>query len=328
VTHLPTGKLPSALLEELLSGLTEAPEVRLGPAIGEDACVIDVPAGALVVAADPITLTSAELGGHAVLINANDVAATGVRPRWFLATLLLPPDATADSVREIFASMQRALAECDAYLVGGHTEVTSAVRQPVIAGQMLGFAEDGRIVPTGGVRPGDVLVQAGAAPVEGAAVFASEAAERLAGLDDTIVAAARAAVSDPGISIVEPALIAATHGATALHDPTEGGLAAGLDELARASGVKLSIDRDAVEWFEPGLAICRALGADPWRTLASGTLLAAFAPEAVDAARAAIESQGTPTCVLGHALDGAGAFALDGEAILAPARDEVARLLD
>jgi hydrogenase expression/formation protein HypE len=250
-----------------------------------------------------------------------------VRPRWFLATLLLPPETTLDSVRELFAGMQRALASCGAHLVGGHTEVTSAVRQPVVAGQMLGFAEDGRIVPTGGMRPGDVLVQAGAAPIEGAAVFAAEATRRLAGVDDASMAAARAALRDPGSSIVEPALRAAAHGATAMHDPTEGGLAAGLDELARASGVELAIDRDAVLWFEPGLVICHALGADPWQTLASGALLAAFAPDAVATACAAIESQGTPTRVIGRATRGEGAFALDGEPIVAPARDEVARLL-
>ncbi|MBW2267976.1 MAG: hypothetical protein JRH16_05335 [Deltaproteobacteria bacterium] len=329
MVQLPTGKLPSALLEELLGDLPDAPaELRVGPAIGEDACAIDVPAGALVVAADPITLTGAEIGAHAVVINANDVAATGVRPRWFLATLLLPPGTTADSVRELFAGMLRALAACGAYLVGGHTEVTPAVQQPVVAGQMLGFAEDGRIIRTGGVQPGDVVVQAGAAPVEGAAVFAAEAKERLAGLDGTTLAAARGALADPGISIVEPALLAASHGATALHDPTEGGLAAGLDELARASRVRLSIDRDAVLWFEPGLAICRELGADPWHTLASGALLAAFPPDAVASARSAIEGAGTPTCVLGHASAGSGITTLDGHAIAVAKRDEVARLLD
>ncbi len=68
-------------------------------------------------------------------------------------------------------------------------------------------------------------------------------------------------------------------GAIALHDPTEGGLAAGLHELAHASGVRIRIDRKAVLWFEPGVAVCRALGADPWATLASGTLLAAFPAE-------------------------------------------------
>ncbi len=91
---------------------------------------------------------------------------------------------------------------------------------------------------------------------------------------------ARRAVRDPGICIVEPALLAADLGARSLHDPTEGGLSAGLHELAEASGLALVIDPEAVLWFAPGRAVCAALGADPWGTLASGTLLAAFPEDA------------------------------------------------
>jgi hydrogenase expression/formation protein HypE len=61
-----------------------------------------------------------------------------------------------------------------------------------------------------------------------------------------------------------------------MHDPTEGGIAAGPHELASASGVGLVVDRRPVLWFYPGTAVCDALGADPWATLASGSLLAAF----------------------------------------------------
>lgn len=325
---LPPGKLPAALLAELLKRLPPAPpELRLGPRVGEDACAIDVPAGALVVAADPITLTGRGIGAHAVVINANDVAVSGVRPRWFLASVLLPPGSEADDVREIFAEMREALAACGAHLVGGHTEVTPAVRQPIIAGQMLGFAEDRKIVPTGGVRAGDVIVQAGPAPVEGGAVLAAEARDRLGALDLHTLARAERGIAEPGISVVAPALSAAACGARALHDPTEGGLAAGLAELALASGVRLRIDRDAALWFEPALAVCRALGADPWCTLASGALLAAFPADRAETARETLERAGTPARVLGRAEPGAGVVATDGEAIVAPARDEVARLL-
>ena len=62
----------------------------LTPRLGEDAAAIDVEAGCLVVAADPITLTAEGIGWSAVAVNANDLAVMGVRPRWFLATVLLP----------------------------------------------------------------------------------------------------------------------------------------------------------------------------------------------------------------------------------------------
>jgi len=63
------------------------PSVLLEPRIGEDACAIEVPGGVLVAATDPITLTTHEIGRFSVIVNANDVAVMGVRPRWFLAVI-------------------------------------------------------------------------------------------------------------------------------------------------------------------------------------------------------------------------------------------------
>jgi len=106
---LQAGKLPATLLAELLAGLPIPPaEVLLGPRIGEDACAIEVPGGVLVAATDPITFTAHEIGRFSVIVNANDVAVMGVRPRWFLAVILLPSGSTQAMVREVFASMQDA----------------------------------------------------------------------------------------------------------------------------------------------------------------------------------------------------------------------------
>ena len=325
---LPTGKLPVELLRELLGAAAPSrPEVRLGPALGEDACAIDVPAGTLIAATDPITLTGSGVGSHAVLINANDVAVMGVRPRWFLAVVLLPRGAAASDARALFAAMRTALDQVGAVLVGGHTEVTSAVTQALVVGQMLGLAEDRRFVRTGGARPGDAILQVGPAPVEGAAVLAEEASDRLDAVAPEALALARRALLQPGVSIVEPALLAAELGAVSLHDPTEGGLADGLHELAEASGVAVRLDEDSVLWFEPGRAVCRALGADPWGALASGTLLAAFPAESAERARAQLEAEGAPARVIGTAREGRGVELSDGRALPRFGRDEVARVL-
>jgi hydrogenase expression/formation protein HypE len=327
-TPIPAGKVPGELLARLLATDDRLPpEVRLGPAVGEDACAIDVDAGVLIAATDPITLTTGDLGRYAVIVNANDVAVMGVRPRWFLAAVLLPPGTTEEMVEQLFASMRGALAEVGATLVGGHTEVTGAVNQPLVVGQMLGLGQDGRFVATGGATPGDVVVQAGPAPVEGAAVLAAELAGRLAGLDPDVVTAAAQAVRDPGISVVEAALAAAALGATAMHDPTEGGLAAGLHELAAAAGVAVRVDPSEVVWFGPGLVVCRALGADPWATLASGSLLVTFRPHRVAGALEALAALDVPVASIGEIARGAGVHDVDGEPIELPARDEVARLL-
>jgi hydrogenase maturation factor len=327
--RLPNGKLPPGLLAELLGQQPALPpEVRLGPRIGEDACAIDIGAGTLVVATDPITLTGDEVGAHAVRINANDVAVMGVRPRWFLAAVLFPERTRTRDVRNLFAGMRSALAALDIALVGGHTEVTSVVSQTVVIGQMLGLAEHGRVISTGGMQPGDAVVQVGHAPVEGAAVLASEAGERLHAVDPTLLATAQDAIRSPGISVVDAALLASELGATSLHDPTEGGLATGLHEVAGASGLGIDVDEEAILWFEAGLAVCTAIGANPWGTLASGALLASFPRAQVGSALRALRKHGHAAAEIGSATRESQRVRLgDGSELPAFERDELSRVL-
>jgi hydrogenase maturation factor len=323
-----SGKIPLDLLARLLAELPEAPpELRLGARIGEDACAIDVPGGTLVVSADPITLTSEEIGELSVIVNANDVAVAGARPRWFLAVVLVPPGTTEEAIDGIFAALRASLSRLDAYLVGGHTEVTPAVNRPVVIGQMLGLIENGRLVTSGAFGPGSAVLQVRPAPIEGAAVLAREAADRLAGIDPRLLGEAAEALDRPGISVVEPALLAADLGVSAMHDPTEGGLAGGLHELARAAGVRIRVYREAVLWFEPGLAVCRALGADQWSTLASGTLLAVFEQSAAGEALVELDKHGHRAAVIGTVEAGEGVCDTEASPIPWPDRDEVARLL-
>ena len=234
---LEIGKLPPSLLAEVLvTGRPVPPELLLPPTVGEDAGVIAVERGALIAASDPVTLTGQDVGAHAVLVNANDIAVMGARPRWFTATVLLPPGTTVAGVRALYRRMHEALAALDAVLVGGHVEVTDAVRRTVVVGHMLGLREDGAFARTAALEPGHVVVQIGPAPVEGAAVLAAEARAQLAGrVAAATLAEAAGSLADPGISVVDAALRATTLGASAMHDPTEGGLSAGLYEMAETA---------------------------------------------------------------------------------------------
>jgi hydrogenase expression/formation protein HypE len=324
---LAPGKIPSALLAELLGTAKEAgPELLLPPRIGEDACVIDLPAGALVAATDPITLTGRGAGAHAVWINANDVAVTGARPRWFLACVLIPDGFRESDLRSLFDGMNAALEQVGATLVGGHTEVTSVVSQPVVVGQMLGLREDRHFVATSGMRAGDVVLQVGLAPVEGAAVLAESEDPRVLAVGPKLLERARNAVTHPGISVVDAALRATELGAHALHDPTEGGLSAGLHELAAASGLGLRVDRDALLWFEPGIALCAAVGADPLGTLASGTLLVSLPADRSRAVRDDLRSRGWPAAEIAQTEEGDAVRDTTGAPLLRYERDELSRV--
>ena len=325
---LPSGKLPAALLSDMLSMDAPAPpELLLPPRLGEDAGVIALANGALVVAGDPVTMTGTDVGAHAVLVNANDIAVMGVRPRWFVATILLPEGIGEDEIRALYGGMRAALDKHDILLVGGHSEITASVNQTVVSGHMLGFAPDGAFLSTSDIDAGDVIVQIGPAPVEGAAVLANEAGAAAGSVPPGLWRAARNTLDDPGISVIAAALDAAALGARALHDPTEGGLSAGLYEMAEAAGLALKIDPQAVLWFEPGTALCATMGADPWGALASGALLAAFPAERAEAACRALGKDGYLAATIAHAEPGAGVRFQDGQALQRFPRDEVLRVL-
>jgi hydrogenase expression/formation protein HypE len=90
--------------------------------------------------------------------------------------------------------------------------------------------------------------------------------------------------------------------------------------------VRLRVEREAALWFEPGVAVCRALGADPWATLASGALLVTFPAEAADDALRRLAGEGHEAAVIGRVEAGAGVCDEAGRPVAWPERDETARL--
>jgi hydrogenase expression/formation protein HypE len=280
---LPIGKLRADTLQAIFDKHQfKDPRVVVGPRVGEDAAVIDMGDRYLVATSDPITFATAEVGWYALHVNANDIAVRGARPRWFLATLLLPAGATTDaSVEALFAELHAACDELEVTLVGGHTEVTHGLDRPIIAGTMLGEVEKDRLVTTSGARVGDAVVMTKGVPLEGAAIIAreKEAELRALGISPTVIRRARAFLKTPGLSVRPEAEIACeltkVH---AMHDPTEGGIATALVELADAAGVGLRIDRERIMVLPEGKALCAAFGLDPLGTIASGALLMTLAP--------------------------------------------------
>lgn len=310
VNKLSAGKLPHAMLTELLSGLpTQDPQLLLGPSVGEDAAVIDFDAASdllLVVKSDPITFATDQIGFYAVNICANDLAVTGATPRFFLPTVLLPAGAADFSmVRAIFDQIGQACRALGIVVAGGHSEVTPSVSQPVVSGTMLGEALRAQYVRSGGCQVGDVVLLVGAVPIEGTSIIAREMRHHL--LDDgwaaTELDEAANYLFSPGISVLEPALAAARAGlVTAMHDPTEGGLATGIFELAMASGTGMEIDLDRIPIPNLSRRLCAAFDLDPVGTLASGALLATTSPLCVDALLQLWEKIGCPARVIGRVV--------------------------
>ncbi|CAN5648284.1 AIR synthase family protein [soil metagenome] len=307
---LASGKLPSGLLARLLQELPITdPQLLLGPAVGEDAAVIDFAPGQdllLVAKSDPVTFATEEIGYYAVNVCANDLAVTGAKPRFYLPTVLLPAGQT-DTLRieQIFRQIADSCRRLGIVVAGGHSEITPTVNQPVVAGTMLGEVVRSQVVRSGGCRPGDLVLMAGTAPVEGTSIIAREKRQVLLARNWSTAALDQAAnfLHEPGISILQPAQLAAQKQlVTAMHDPTEGGVATALLELSIAAGVGLEIDLDAI--VIPALAqrLCAEFDLDPLGVIASGALLATAAPPQAEMLMTLWETHGWPVSIIGQVL--------------------------
>ena len=331
MTLLP-GKLPVRLLRQLIRYTGAADRaVRIGPRFGEDAAVVDMGDRYLILKSDPVTFTAKEIGWYAVHVNANDIAVMGARPRWFQTTLILPPGTTAATARTIIRDVDRAARALGIAVTGGHTEVSSAVTRPIIAGDMQGIVAHARLVTSAGARPGDALVLTKCAGIEGTSILARErpaVTRRVLGARGQALAARFH--HRPGISVTGEALLAARAGATAMHDPTEGGVAAGLFELAWASGCRLDVDLDEIPLHRFTRELCAHFAIDPLGLIGSGSLLATLPAERAGRLIDRLARAGIPARVVGTVARGRGVRARRGGRAVPfhwSERDELTRVL-
>lgn len=334
--YLQVGKLPAELLAALLA---RAPildgRVVLSPGIGLDCAVVDIGTTYLVFKTDPITFASDAIGWYAVQVNANDIATSGGLPRWFLMTLLLPEASTTpELVERISEQVFEACQELGVSVIGGHTEITYGLARPILVGTMIGEVEKGDLVRPDGAQPGDRLLLVKSIPIEATAILARELPDRLeAELSEEELRRAQDYLYEPGISVLRAARLAVQAGkVTAMHDPTEGGLASALWELAEAADKTLVFDPRAVAIDPLAARVCKHFGIDPLAAIASGALLLTAA--AADASRisSAIQSEGLPCAEIGYVKEGPPVVwqaGREGNSLLErPARDAIAALFE
>jgi hydrogenase expression/formation protein HypE len=361
---LPVGKLPHELLAGILAqAQVKDPRIILGPGIGLDCAVIEAANDILfALKTDPITFASDEIGWYGVQINANDIATSGATPRWFLVTILLPErGATSKLAEDINRQLQSACQDIGVTIIGGHTEITHSLDQPILVGTMIGEVSRENLVTPQGALPGDKILLTKGVPIEATALLAGEFPEKLCkpgplaeidlssdkapeeGLSQDELEQARAFLYTPGISVLRDARIATRAGKVhAMHDPTEGGLYTAVWELVQASGHSMIIDPALAPVPHLSTRICRILGLDPLGAIASGALLLVVPASESRRIQSALNEEGIACTHIGEVLDedspslskhhqrprpAAWRPAEDGLQLLPyPERDEIARL--
>jgi hydrogenase maturation factor len=297
-----SGKVPPDVLSRIVFAHLgkKDKDLLLGPGIGEDASLIRVGGSVIVAATDPITGSVEDIGWLAVHINANDVATFGVRPRWFLTSIMLPTGSQESDLERIMTQIHEASLSLDITVAGGHTEITDGIDRPIVAGFMIGMTTEGNYVTSAGARHGDAIIMTKTAAIEGTAILATEGGSFLSNRvgAETIESAIRLRSK---ISVVEDGVIAFETGyITAMHDPTEGGLSGGIHEICDASQVGFEINLDSIPLHESTIAICDAFSANVFELISSGCMVMTCAHEGSGTVISALESKGIEATIIGR----------------------------
>ena len=295
------GKVPPDILEKIVFaklGITD-PDILLGPSLGEDASVIRVGDKVIIAATDPITGSVSDVGWLSVNVNANDIATFGVLPRWFLASIILPENSTPEQLSLIVSQIDEAAKNLGIAVAGGHSEITAGIDRPIIAGFMIGIAEQGEYVTSSGAKPGDSIILTKSIAIEGTFILASEGEDYLKSrVGKAIVEEGKTLRSN--ISVVAEGVAAFETGyITAMHDPTEGGLSGGLHEICDASNAGFEIYEDAIPIDESARVICNALEINPLELISSGCMIICCGEDNATDVVNTIQSRGISACVIG-----------------------------
>ncbi len=298
---LAEGKLPLELLQRLLGHTSRSPLLAVGAQPGEDAAVAPG-AATLVITADPITFADERIGAYTVAVNSNDIVAMGGTPVYLTTTILLAPGATEDDLEKIFLDIAEACRKVGILWVGGHTEVTRVVRRTVVCGQAVGFLS-GPPLSTGGARPGDSICMTKWVGLEGTTTIARRKPdESMEALGTNAFDAVLGWLDNPGISIVEEGRALEGLALHCGHDPTEGGVAMGVQEICRCSRAGAVVRYESLPIREETRVLCDRFGLDPLGLLSSGVFLFTAERTVAQIACSELESRGIPCALIGEIM--------------------------
>jgi hydrogenase maturation factor len=303
--HFPPGKVPVEILKEVVFKNLgfKREEVIVGPSAGFDGAVIDIGDKSLITSMDPITGAVERIGWLAVNVNANDIATFGVKPAFFSSCILLPENADKQIVETICSQMDAAAKNLEIAIIGGHSEVTPGIANPIVVGCAFGVTDKGDYVTAGGAKPGDKLILTKSAGIEGTAILATERYGLLLsrGVSEKLLRSAKSFFEK--ISIVKEGVTAfRTGGVDAMHDPTEGGVLGGIHEMADASNLGVKIFEEKIPVAEETTEICKFFNISPLQLISSGAMLIAVKPSLENEILKVLKAQKVEASVIGEFL--------------------------
>jgi hydrogenase expression/formation protein HypE len=268
MSHGSGGRASAQLIEELFVRHLDNHLLRQG----NDQAAFEVGAGRMVMSVDghvisPIFFPGGDIGSLAVHGTVNDVAMSGARPLYLSAAFILEEGYPLADLDRIVASMARAAQEAGVMVVTGDTKVVERGKGDgvFITTTGVGVVPEGINISGDLARPGDAILVSGTLGDHGVAIMSSRENLQFETTIESDSAPLNALVAE---------MVAAVPGIHCLRDPTRGGLASTLNEMARQSGVGMVLQEQAIPIREEVAAACELLGLDPLYLANEGKLIA------------------------------------------------------
>ena len=307
------GKVPETALKRAVLNQIEHRRdgVLVGPGIGEDCSVLAVEKeDAFILSTDPITGTVHDIGKLAVHITANDIATSGAEVIGIMLSILLPEETGEADLKSLMQDIEGECKKLNVEILGGHTEVTKAVNQPIVTVTGVGRMKRSEVIKTAGAVPGQDIVMTKWAGLEGTAIIAAaREQELLSKYNSGFIDGAKKMIDD--ISVVPEARIAREHKATSMHDATEGGVFGALWEIGTASKVGLEVDLQKITLRQETVEICEFYDLNPYMLISSGSML--IVTDRANQLVEHLQEAGITAAVIGHITEGNDRIIKNGE---------------
>lgn len=272
---------------------------------GNDQASFPTPAGGRMVmttdgyVVSPIFFPGGDIGSLAVHGTVNDLAMAGAKPLYLSASYIIEEGFPFGDLKRIAESMGAAAKTAGVTIVTGDTKVVERGKADgvFISTAGVGVVPDGLALSGDRARPGDKVIVSGSMGDHGVAIMSSR--ENLT--FETEILSDSAALN----GLVEAMVAVAGPHLRLMRDPTRGGLAATLNELAHQSGVGFRIVEDRIPIKRQVAAACELLGLDPLNVANEGKLVAVVAPEAADGLVEAMRAHplGADAAIIGETVE-------------------------
>lgn len=297
------GKIPETVLKRSVFKQIKhrREEVIVRPGVGIDCSAIAVGEDeAIVLSTDPITSTANNIGDLAIHITANDIAVSGAEMIGVMLAIIMPEKGKESELRTMMQKIEACCASLNIEVMGGHTEVSTAVNQIIVTVTGVGKIAKEKLANPRQMKAGQEIVMTKWAGLEGTAIIASEKKEELCTrYTSEFIDGASEFIKH--ISIVKEAKIASEHNAIMMHDITEGGVFGALWEVGAAGDVGMEVDLTKIPMKQETIEICEFFDINPYLLISSGSLL--IVTDRANELIAHLDREGVPAAVIGRITD-------------------------